>query len=183
MEISQILSSLCYLAVSKSAYKFYIYRQCTYIMCTKCRFNCFQWCPQGPLWSWSSGSWAYNYLCNQWLSPLKSWVRTPFMACVLDTTLCDKVCQWLATGRWFSLGTPVSSINKTGRHDITEILLKVVLNTINQQINGVLYHVHTYTVTISYHLLYMNEVPERLYLSQSPNITKNQPVSAIWLLK
>jgi hypothetical protein len=21
---------------------------------------------------------------------------------VLDTTLCDKVCQWLATGRWFS---------------------------------------------------------------------------------
>ena len=28
---------------------------------------------------------------------------------VLDTTLCDKVCQWLATGQWFSLGTPVSS--------------------------------------------------------------------------
>jgi hypothetical protein len=27
---------------------------------------------------------------------------------VLDTTLCDKVCQWLATGRWFSPGTPVS---------------------------------------------------------------------------
>jgi hypothetical protein len=51
---------------------------------------------------------------------------------VLVTTLCDAVCQWLATGRWFSLGTPVSSTNKTGRHDITEILLKVVLNTINQ---------------------------------------------------
>ena len=43
-----------------------------------------------------------------------------------------KVCQWLATDRWFSsLCTPVSSINKTDRHDITEILLKVVLNTIN----------------------------------------------------
>jgi hypothetical protein len=27
--------------------------------------------------------------------------------------------------------TPVSSINKTDRHDITEILLKVALNTIN----------------------------------------------------
>jgi len=40
---------------------------------------------------------------------------------VLDTTLCDKVCQWLATDRWFSLGTPVSSTNKTGCHDITEI--------------------------------------------------------------
>jgi hypothetical protein len=43
---------------------------------------------------------------------------------VLDTTLCDTVCQWLATGRWFS---PVSSTN------ITEILLKVALNTINQK--------------------------------------------------
>jgi hypothetical protein len=32
---------------------------------------------------------------------------------VLNTTLCDKVCQWLAAGQWFSLGTPVSSTNKT----------------------------------------------------------------------
>jgi hypothetical protein len=48
------------------------------------------------------------------------------------TTLCDKVCQWLATGWWFSSGLPVSSTNKTDRHDITEILLKVALNTINQ---------------------------------------------------
>ena len=30
----------------------------------------------------------------------------------------------------FSPGTPVSSINKTDRHDITEILLKLALNTI-----------------------------------------------------
>ena len=42
---------------------------------------------------------------------------------VLDKTLCDKVCQWLVKGRLFSPGTPVSSINKTDRHDITEILL------------------------------------------------------------
>ena len=49
---------------------------------------------------------------------------------VLNTTLCDKVCQWLAAGRWFSLGTLVSSTNKTDRHDIAEILLKVGLNTI-----------------------------------------------------
>ena len=33
--------------------------------------------------------------------------------CVLDTTLCDKVCQQLATG------TPVSSTYKTDRHHIT----------------------------------------------------------------
>jgi hypothetical protein len=37
----------------------------------------------------------------------------------------------LAHGRWFS---PASSTTKTGRHDIAEILLKVVLKTpkINQ---------------------------------------------------
>ena len=35
------------------------------------------------------------------------------------------------TGRWFSLGTPVSSTNKTDRHNIAEILLKVALNIIN----------------------------------------------------
>jgi hypothetical protein len=52
------------------------------------------------------------------------------------TTLCDKVCQWLATGLWFSPGTPVSSTSKTDRHDITEILLKVVLNTINLNLKG-----------------------------------------------
>ena len=38
-----------------------------------------------------------------------------------------------ATGRLFSPVIPVSSTNKTVRHDITEILLKVALNTINQQ--------------------------------------------------
>jgi hypothetical protein len=35
----------------------------------------------------------------------------------------------LAQGRWFSPGIPASSTTKTGRHDIAEILLKVVLNT------------------------------------------------------
>jgi hypothetical protein len=30
-----------------------------------------------------------------------------------------------AAGLWFSLGTLVSSTNKTDRHDITEVLLKV----------------------------------------------------------
>ena len=48
------------------------------------------------------------------------------------TTLSDEICQWLATGRWFSPSTQVSSTNKTDRHDITEILLKVALNTIKQ---------------------------------------------------
>ena len=58
------------------------------------------------------------------------WVRISIR--VRCTTLCDKVCHWLVTGRWFSPGATVSSTNKTDRHDITEILLKVALNTIKQ---------------------------------------------------
>jgi len=41
----------------------------------------------------------------------------------------DKVDQLLAHGRWFSPSTPASSTNKTGRHDIAEILLKVALKS------------------------------------------------------
>jgi hypothetical protein len=71
-----------------------------------------------------------TYLCTQYVSPLTLWVRIPLRRGVLDTTLCDKICQLLAGGRWFSPGTPVSSTNKTDRHDLTEILLKVALNNI-----------------------------------------------------
>jgi hypothetical protein len=82
---------------------------------------------QGPSWSWSCGSWIYNYLCNQCLSPLTLKVRIPLRWGVLYTTLCDKVCQSLTTGQSFSL---VSSTNKTDCHTKTEILLKVAFNTI-----------------------------------------------------
>ena len=34
------------------------------------------------------------------------------------------------TGRWFSPGASVSSTNKTEHHDITEIMLKMTLNTL-----------------------------------------------------
>ena len=46
-------------------------------------------------------------------------------------TLCDEVCQWLETGRWYSSGPLVSSTYKTDHHDITEIFLKVALSTNN----------------------------------------------------
>jgi len=35
---------------------------------------------QGPSWPWSYGSWSYNYLCNQCLSPLMLWVRISIRA-------------------------------------------------------------------------------------------------------
>jgi hypothetical protein len=81
--------------------------------------------PSGTPWSY--GSWIYNYLCNQCLPPLMLWVRISIRA--RCTTLCDKDCQWLATTWWFSPGPPVFSTNRTNRHHITEILFKVLVNT------------------------------------------------------
>ena len=55
----------------------------------------------GPSWSWSYDSYIYNYLFNQCLSLLMLWVRIPR----------------LATGRWFSPGTPVASTNWPPRYN------------------------------------------------------------------
>jgi len=60
-----------------------------------------------------------------------AWVRARLYnykkGCTRLAAASDQVYQLLAHGRWFSPGTPASSTTKTGRHDITEILLKVVL--------------------------------------------------------
>jgi hypothetical protein len=65
-----------------------------------------------------------------------AWVRARLCklqkGCTRLAAARDKVYQLLAHGRWFSPGTPASSTTKTGRHDIAEILLKVVLSKINQ---------------------------------------------------
>jgi hypothetical protein len=66
----------------------------------------------------------------------------------------------LAHGRWFSPGTLASSTTKTGRHDIAEILLKVVLNTINQIKSNVSFtymyvvgsYLFTFFFSVSFHL-------------------------------
>ena len=54
----------------------------------------------------------------------------------------------LATARWLSSGTQVSSTNETDCHDITEILLKVALNTIklNQTFNK---HMSTWKLVLN----------------------------------
>ena len=84
---------------------------------------------------WSYGSWIYKCLSNQCLSPLTLWVRIMF-----------KVCQWFAAGRWFSPCTPVSTINKTDHHHITEIFLKWFIGywaagTTHWIITGVCHHI------------------------------------------
>ena len=96
----------------------------------------FFFCGGGGL-LWSYGSWIYNYLCHQWLSPLKLWVRIPLRRGVLDTTLCDKVCRLSDLRQlvhaflqvlWFP--PPIKLTATIYRFNVTEILLKVVLNTI-----------------------------------------------------
>ena len=80
---------------------------------------------------WSYGRWIYNYLCNQYLSPLTLWVRTPL--------------------RWGVLDIPASSFNKSDRHDITDICLRMTLNMINQT-KPTLNH-HTGSPKIHLHLM------------------------------
>ena len=67
---------------------------------------------------------------------------------LLDTTLCDKVCQSFAAGWWLSLGILISSTNKTDCHVITEILLKVALNTVT------LTPIALLTCTLKYVIMY-----------------------------
>ena len=78
------------------------------------------------------GRMVVGFITTYAISSYHHW-RCEFKSCfrrgVLDTPLFDQVCLWLWTGWWFS---PVSSTNKTDRHDITEILLKVALNIIKQ---------------------------------------------------
>ena len=60
---------------------------------------------------------VYNYLSNRCLLPLTLCkFKSRSERGVLDTILCNKVCQWLTEGQLFSPGTQVSSTNKTDRH-------------------------------------------------------------------
>ena len=82
-----------------------------------------------------------TYFCQKFPIFLKQYFTTTYVISVYhccefefcswrdasDTTLCDKVLQLLAAGRYFS---PVFPTNKTDHHDITEILLKVPLDAI-----------------------------------------------------
>jgi hypothetical protein len=91
-------------------------------------FNCYDtnccYISLEPSRAWLYGSWIYNYLCNQCLSPPMLWVWMLIRA--RCTTLCDKVCQWLATCWWFSLGPPVSSTNKTWFKKIEAIEKRII---------------------------------------------------------
>jgi hypothetical protein len=59
-------------------------------------------------------------------------------------------------GQWFSPGIPVSSTTETDRYDITEILLKVVLNTITPTLTLFKFSLLV-TVASSFDILYLIE--------------------------
>jgi hypothetical protein len=91
----------------------------------------FSWCSiltQGLPWSYSE--WIYNYLCNQCPSPLTLWVWIPLRRGIQYYVI------KFVSDLWFS---PVYTTNKNDRHDIIEILLKVVLSTITLALLLVLY--------------------------------------------
>ena len=66
------------------------------------------------LLSWSNGSWIYNHMWNECISPLIFWVGIMLMTRLTRYSTIDKA----------------SSTNKTDHHYINEIVLKVALSTI-----------------------------------------------------
>ena len=74
----------------------------------------------------------YNYLCNQCIPPTKVVSSNPTHGEVysIQHYAIKFVSDLRQTGLWFSPGILISSTNETDCHDITEILLKVALNTI-----------------------------------------------------
>ena len=71
-----------------------------------------------PSWSWSYGSWIYNNLFSQCLSPLTLWHRTSLMS------KCTRynIMRWNLLVTWgrsvVSSGTPHFSTDKTYRYNI-----------------------------------------------------------------
>ena len=78
-------------------------------------------------WSWSGSysSWICNYMCNQCLNTIKV-MSSSNLAHGEVYSIQHYVIQFCG---FLLVGTLVSSTNTTDRNDITEILLKVALNT------------------------------------------------------
>jgi hypothetical protein len=84
----------------------------------------------GPLWAWSHGSWINNYLWNHYQSePVTTKVVSSNPVHGEVYSIQHYVIKFVSDLRF----SPVSFTNKANHHDITEILIKVALNTITMK--------------------------------------------------
>jgi hypothetical protein len=129
-----------YITTQSTLFFFLIFKNQSLLKIEQCSYSCFvltHLSKRARLAQWVG---YLDYLTTYTsLSPIRCGFAPGFVnykkGCIWLAATIDKVYQLLVHGQGFSPGTPASSITKTGRHDIAEILLIVVLNTINQSIN------------------------------------------------
>ena len=104
-------------------------KMCLYKIYNPERVYCIEM--RGLSWLWLNGSWIYNYLCNQLPSPLIVVGSNPAHGEVhsIQIYVIKFVTDFRQIGgflRVLQFPPPI----QYDRHEITDILLKVVLNTI-----------------------------------------------------
>ena len=90
---------------------------------------------QGSSWSWLYGSWIYNYLMQSVPITTKFVISNTAhgeLYSIQHVIKLVRVLRQLVSCRYTGLTT-----NKTDHHDITDILLKLALNTTNQTKNKI----------------------------------------------
>jgi hypothetical protein len=88
----------------------------------------------GSSWSWSHGSWIYNYLCHQCLSPLTLWLRIPMLnrvrVMVFSTTFNNiSVISWLSVLLVKETWVPKENHRPVASHWQTLLSHNIVLST------------------------------------------------------
>jgi hypothetical protein len=121
---------------------------------------------QVPSWSWSYGSWIYNYLCYQWLSPLKLRVQILLMARCTQYNIIWKslsvTCSMsvVFTPRYWELCCSYSNIcdNKVIKTPPEVVLNHVKINSWEKRILNASLYVTKYTdiVIILYKLCFIS---------------------------
>ena len=99
---------------------------------------------QGPSCWWSYGSWIYNYLCNQCISPLTLWVRISIR--VRCTTLSDKVSDLWQVGFFYRVLRFPPIINWPPRYSWNIVESGVKYHRINNQMPWILFLLHSANV-------------------------------------